>query len=78
LADAAARAAEAGGGLAPRRLRTRGALTLKLGINAFLVKPISPKALQDRLLSILMKPRAMVQIGKFYVPQPRRVAAQPA
>jgi CheY-like chemotaxis protein len=58
--------------------RTRVTAALKLGINEFLVKPISPKALQDRLLSILMKPRPMVQIGKYYVPQPRRVAAQPA
>jgi len=58
--------------------RARVTAALKLGINEFLVKPISPKALQDRLLSILMKPRPMVQIGKYYVPQPRRVVTQPA
>jgi hypothetical protein len=52
---------------------------MRLGINEFLVKPISPKALQERLLSILVKPRPMVQIGKYYVPRPRRLeAAVPA
>lgn len=54
--------------------------SLRLGAHEFLIKPTSPKALQDRLLSILCNPRPMVQIGDFYVPQPRlkRVAAQPA
>jgi hypothetical protein len=28
--------------------------------------------LRDRLLSILVKPRQMVQIGKYLVPEPRR------
>jgi CheY-like chemotaxis protein len=45
-----------------------------LGVHEFLLKPTSPKALRDRLLSILMRPRPMVQIGKHYVPQPRRAA----
>jgi len=31
--------------------------------------------LRDRLLSIVVKPRPMVQIGKLYVPQPRRPVA---
>jgi hypothetical protein len=31
--------------------------------------------LQDRLLSILVNPRPMVQIGKYYVPEPRRLAS---
>ena len=58
--------------------RARVTAAMRLGINEFLVKPISPKALQDRLLSILVKPRPMVKIGKFYVPQPRRLASPPA
>lgn len=49
---------------------------MRLGVHEFLVKPTSPKALQDRLLSILVKPRPMVRIGKHYVPQPRRPAGQ--
>jgi CheY-like chemotaxis protein len=58
--------------------RERVATAMKLGVNEFLVKPASPKALQDRLLSILANPRPMVQIGQHYVPQPRRLAGQPA
>jgi two-component system chemotaxis response regulator CheY len=49
---------------------------MRLGVNEFLLKPTSPKALRDRLLSILIKPRAMMQIGDYYVPQPRRPSAQ--
>ena len=45
---------------------------MNLGVHEFLVKPTSPRALGDRLLSILMKPREMVQIGENYVPEPRR------
>jgi two-component system chemotaxis response regulator CheY len=56
--------------------RDRVATAMQLGINEFLVKPVSPKALQDRLLSILTNPRPMVQIGKHYVPQPRRLVSQ--
>ena len=58
--------------------RARVTAAMRLGIHEFLVKPISPKALQDRLLSILVKPRPMVKIGKYYVPQPRRLASQSA
>jgi CheY-like chemotaxis protein len=49
---------------------------LRLGVHEFLLKPTSPKALRDRLLSILVKPRAMVQIGKHFVPEPRRPTVQ--
>jgi two-component system chemotaxis response regulator CheY len=44
---------------------------LRLGVHEVLVKPTSPKSLRDRLVSILAKPRAMVSIGKCYVPEPR-------
>jgi len=47
---------------------------MSLGVHEFLIKPTSPKALRDRLLSILVRPRPMVQIGKLYVPKPRRTA----
>jgi two-component system chemotaxis response regulator CheY len=53
-----------------RREHVETALTL--GVHEFLIKPTSPKALRDRLLAILMKPRPMVQIGELYVPEPRR------
>ncbi|MEP7030462.1 MAG: response regulator [Pseudolabrys sp.] len=45
---------------------------LRAGVHEFLLKPTSPKALGDRLTSIAVKPRSMVKIGKFYVPEPRR------
>jgi two-component system, chemotaxis family, chemotaxis protein CheY len=48
---------------------------LRAGAHEFLLKPTSPKALHDRLLSIVIKPRPMVKLGDFYVPEPRR---QPA
>jgi two-component system, chemotaxis family, chemotaxis protein CheY len=53
--------------------RSKVAEAMRLGVHEFLIKPTSPRALQDRLLSIIMKPRAMVQIGKFYVPEPRGI-----
>jgi CheY-like chemotaxis protein len=43
-----------------------------LGVHEFLLKPTSPQALRERLMSILARPRPMVQIGKYYVPTPRR------
>jgi two-component system, chemotaxis family, chemotaxis protein CheY len=45
---------------------------LRAGVHEFLLKPTSPKALRDRLTSIALKPRPMVKIGDFYVPEPRR------
>ena len=43
------------------------------GAHEFLLKPTSPKALCDRLMSIVVKPRPMVKLGKYYVPEPRRM-----
>ncbi len=48
---------------------------LEAGANEFLLKPTSPKALCDRLTSIVFKPRPMVKMGKHYVPEPRRMPA---
>jgi CheY-like chemotaxis protein len=61
--------------LSPRADRSRVHEAMRLGIHEFLLKPTSPQALRDRLLSIVVKPRAMMQIGKFYVPEPRRPIA---
>jgi two-component system, chemotaxis family, chemotaxis protein CheY len=44
---------------------------LRAGVHEFLIKPTSPKALHDRLTSILLKPRPMMKVGELYVPQPR-------
>jgi CheY-like chemotaxis protein len=54
------------------RLRVKEAV--RLGVHEFLRKPTSAGALRDRLLSVLVKPRPMVQIGKFYVPELRQPA----
>jgi two-component system chemotaxis response regulator CheY len=45
---------------------------VRAGVHEFLIKPTSPKALRDRLTSIALKPRRMVQVGDCYVPEPRR------
>jgi CheY-like chemotaxis protein len=44
----------------------------RLGVNEYLRKPISAKALLDRLVTILAKPRPMVQLGNYYGPEPRK------
>jgi CheY-like chemotaxis protein len=58
--------------LTDRGLRSRVQTAIRLGVHEFLVKPISPKTLQQRLLSIMLKPRPMVRAGKYYIPMPRR------
>ena len=45
---------------------------IKLGVNEFLCKPVSAKALFDRMISILLKPRESVQVGSYYGPAPRK------
>ncbi len=50
---------------------------LRAGVHEFLVKPTSPKALRDRLMSIMFKPRPMMQLGELYVPKPRRKRDEP-
>ena len=51
---------------------------LRAGVHEFLLKPTSPKALRDRLTSILIKPRPMLKLGEFYVPKPRGLTGPPA
>ena len=45
---------------------------VRLGVHEILVLPLSPKVLQQRLLSILLTKRQMVQNGEHYIPQPRK------
>jgi len=61
--------------LTTRAQRSQVNEPLRPGANEFLVKPTSPKALCDRLMSIVFKPRPNVKVGTFYVPQPCRTAA---
>ena len=44
---------------------------LQIGVNEFLLKPVSSKALRDRLISVLVRPRPMVKQGNYYGPQLR-------
>jgi two-component system chemotaxis response regulator CheY len=50
----------------------------RLGVNEFLKKPVSAKALKDRMLAILTKPRKMVRRGEYYGPEPRKVFNEPS
>jgi two-component system, chemotaxis family, chemotaxis protein CheY len=47
---------------------------MRVGVHEFIVKPTSPKALCDRLMSVMTKPRPMMKVGKYYVPKPRRMS----
>lgn len=53
-------------------LQSRVQAAIRVGAHEFLVKPISPKTLQQRLLGIVLNPRPMVHAGKYYIPMPRR------
>ena len=61
--------------LTNRAQRSSVVQALRAGVHEFLVKPTSPKALHDRLMSIVIKPRPMMKLGNFYVPKPRRLPA---
>ena len=59
--------------LTTRTQRSHVHAALRAGANEILLKPTSPKALCDRLTSIVFKPRPMVKFGNYYVPEPRRM-----
>jgi DNA-binding response OmpR family regulator len=44
---------------------------MRLGVHEFLVKPVSGKALYERLASVLLHPRPMVNRDSYYGPTPR-------
>ena len=54
--------------------RWRVVEAMRLGVNEYLVKPVSAKALYDRLVSIFAQPRPTVQLGDYYGPEPRKLA----
>ncbi len=54
--------------------RWRVVEAVRLGVNEYLVKPVSAKALYDRLVSITLQPRPTVQLGDYYGPEPRKLA----
>jgi CheY-like chemotaxis protein len=55
--------------------RSRVIEAVKIGVNEFLLKPVSSKALQDRLVSVLAHPRPLIRTDDYYGPAPRKMAA---
>lgn len=55
--------------------RWRVVEAVRLGVNEYLTKPVSAKALYDRLVSIITQPRPSVQLGDYYGPEPRKLVA---
>jgi two-component system, chemotaxis family, chemotaxis protein CheY len=53
--------------------RKRVVEAVSIGVNESLLKPVSSKSLQDRLVAVLTRPRPMVQNGSYYGPAPRKL-----
>src|SRR5271170_3520139 len=51
--------------------RSRVFEAVNVGVNEFLLKPVSTNALLGRFVSIIAKPRRMVRKGDYYGPEPR-------
>lgn len=45
-----------------------------VGVNEYLLKPVSAKALLDRLISVLFNPRPIVRKPNYYGPEPRKLS----
>jgi CheY-like chemotaxis protein len=52
--------------------RSRVIEALETGVHEFLLKPVSSKALADRLTAVLGKPRKLIRRGDYYGPEPRK------
>ena len=55
--------------------RSRVVEAVDLGVNEFLLKPVSATALLARVVSIHIKPRKMVKRADYYGPEPRKLAS---
>ncbi|MBI3702839.1 MAG: response regulator [Rhizobiales bacterium] len=53
--------------------RSRVIESVQVGVNEFLLKPVSSKALQDRMVAVLTNPRPFVRSGDYYGPAPRKL-----
>jgi len=54
--------------------KSRVVEAVSIGVNEFLLKPVSSKSLQDRLVAVLTRPRPIVQTPNYYGPAPRNMA----
>jgi DNA-binding response OmpR family regulator len=57
--------------LTSRTTRSDVIEAMRVGVNEFLVKPTSPKALYDRITSVMTNRRPLIKVGEYYVPKPR-------
>ena len=55
--------------------RSKVVEAIQIGVNEFLLKPVSSKSLYNRLVSVLVKPRPVVKTGGYYGPVPRNLVA---
>ena len=55
--------------------RSRVIEAIRIGVNEFLLKPVSAKVLHDRIAAVLIQPRPVVRADNYYGPAPRRMAA---
>lgn len=53
--------------------RWRVVEAMRLGVNEYLIKPVSAQALYARLMTIMAIPRPIVQRDGYYGPEPRRL-----
>ena len=53
--------------------RWRVVEAMRLGVHEYLTKPVSAKAIYDRLVAIITQPRPIVQFGDYYGPEPRKL-----
>jgi two-component system, chemotaxis family, chemotaxis protein CheY len=58
--------------------RSRVIEAMNFGVDEFLLKPVSSRALQDRLISVLVKPHEFVQDGEAAGPARRKMATSRA
>ena len=49
----------------------------RFGVHEYLLKPVSTKALLDRIAAVLLKPRKMVKLDGYYGPEPRKLVVLP-
>lgn len=46
---------------------------IEIGVNEFLLKPVSTKSLRDRLAAVILDPRPNIRSGQYYGPAPRKL-----
>lgn len=56
--------------------RERVVEAMRVGVNEFLLKPVSSRGLQDRIVSVFAKPRRVVKQGSYYGPEPRKLPVE--